>query len=193
MSCLSRCLLYGANPACVLRRDGGRCRPRPVQSGTVSALLGLHQSGCTDVSRRPKGEVVSDPVSVGLAVVRIALGVIFLAHGVKHLMGREKTTRWFAAIGFKAPGFQWFASTATEIGAGVLLVVGLLTGAAAAGVIGIMFVAFWTVHRRAGFFITAFMRDDTDVEGYEYVALLAAVALDEVADDDEDQASTQGA
>lgn len=110
-------------------------------------------------------------------MIRVAIGVVFLAHGIKHLRGREKTTRWFGSLGFRAPGFQWFASTATEIGAGVLLVLGLLTGAATAGVIGVMFVAYWTVHRTAGFFITAFMKDDIDVEGYEYVAVLAVVAL----------------
>ncbi len=122
---------------------------------------------------------MTDPVSAGLLVLRVGLGVVFLAHGIKHLLGREKTTRWFASLGFKAPGFQWLASTATEIGAGVLLIVGLTTGLAAAGVIGIMFVAFWTVHRKAGFFITAFMKDGVDVEGYEYVMMLsvAAVAL----------------
>jgi putative oxidoreductase len=122
---------------------------------------------------------MTDPISTGLLVLRIGLGIVFLAHGVKHLLGREKTTAWFRTLGFRAPGFQWLASTATEIGAGMLLIVGLGTGLAAAGVIGIMFVAFWTVHRVAGFFITAFMRDGIDVEGYEYVAMLsvAAVAL----------------
>lgn len=120
---------------------------------------------------------MTDPVSVGLLVLRVGLGVVFLAHGIKHLQGREKTTRWFASLGFKAPGFQWLASTATEIGAGVLLIVGLLTGLAAAGVIGIMFVAFWTVHRKAGFFITAFMKEGIDVEGYEYVMMLSVAAL----------------
>lgn len=120
---------------------------------------------------------MTDPVSVGLVVVRFVLGVVFVAHGVKHLLGREKTTAWFASLGFRAPGLQWFASTATEIGAGVLLALGLLTAPAVAGVIGIMFVAFWTVHRAAGFFITAFMREGVDVEGYEYVAVLAGAAL----------------
>ena len=119
---------------------------------------------------------MDDPIGVGLLVLRIALGVVFLAHGVKHLRGREKTTGWFGWLGFKAPGFQWFASTATEIGVGVLLIAGLLTGVAAAGVVGIMVVAFWTVHRTAGFFITAFMKEGIDVEGYEYVAFLAAAA-----------------
>ena len=47
------------------------------------------------------------------------------------------TTRWFASIGFRAPGFQWFASTATELGVGVLLLAGFGTGLAAAGVVGV--------------------------------------------------------
>lgn len=120
---------------------------------------------------------MEDPVGVGLLVLRVGVGAVFLAHGVKHALGRERTTRWFASLGFRAPGFQWFASTATEIGAGVLLIAGLMTGAAASGVIGIMFVAFWTVHRAAGFFITAFMREGVDVEGYEYVLTLSIAAL----------------
>lgn len=116
---------------------------------------------------------MSDPVSVGLLILRLALGVVFLAHGVKHALGREKTTKWFGSIGFKAPGFQWFASTATELGVGALFILGLGTSLAAAGAIGIMAVAFWTVHRPAGYFITAFMKDGIDVEGYEYVTTLA--------------------
>ena len=120
---------------------------------------------------------MSDPVSIGLFILRIGLGGVFLAHGIKHAMGREKTTGWFRWLGFKAPGFQWFASTATEIGVGVLLIAGLGTSLAAAGVIGVMAVAFWTVHRSAGFFITAFMKDGVDVEGYEYVLFLGIAAL----------------
>ena len=34
-----------------------------------------------------------------------------------------------------------------------------------------------SVHRAAGFFITAFMKDGIDVEGYEYVAVLSFAAL----------------
>lgn len=118
-----------------------------------------------------------ESVSFALLVLRLGVGAVVLAHGIKHLMGRDRTTRWFGAIGFAAPGFQWFASTATEVGVGILLIAGAGTGLAAAGLISLMTVAFWTVHRRAGFFITAFMRDDTEVEGYEYVAVLALVGL----------------
>lgn len=103
--------------------------------------------------------------------LRLALGWVMLAHGIKHARGREKTSRWFGSIGFKQPMLQWFASTATEIGVGVLLIAGFLTAAAAAGVIGIMTVAFVSVHRRVGFWVTA--RPD---EGWEYVMVLAVVA-----------------
>jgi len=120
---------------------------------------------------------MSDPVSTGLLILRLGLGGVFLVHGIKHAMGRDKTTGWFRWLGFKAPGFQWFASTATEIGVGVLLIVGLGTSLAAAGVIGVITVAFWTVHRTAGFFITAFMKEGIDVEGYEYVMFLSVAAL----------------
>lgn len=113
----------------------------------------------------------------GMLVLRLGLGGVFLAHGIKHALGREKTTRWFASIGFRNAPFQWFMSTATEIGVGILMVLGLLTSVAAAGVIGVMVVAFWTVHRPAGFFITAFMKDGIDVEGWEFVFTLSFAAL----------------
>ncbi len=118
-----------------------------------------------------------DTINLALLIVRIGLGVVFLAHGIKHAMGRAKTARWFGSLGFKSPGFQWFASTATEIGAGVLLIAGLLTSVAAAAVIAVAVVAFWTVHRSAGFFITSFMKPEVEVEGYEYVLTLAVMAL----------------
>ena len=118
-----------------------------------------------------------DTIDLALVIIRIGLGVVLLAHGIKHATGRDKTTRWFGSLGFKSPGFQWLASTATELGAGVLLIAGLLTSVAAAALIAVMVVAFWTVHRSAGFFITSFMKPDVEVEGYEYVLTLAVMAL----------------
>lgn len=109
---------------------------------------------------------------VAMLILRMVLGVVFLAHGIKHARGREKTSNWFGSIGFKQPQFQWLASTATELGVGVLLILGLLTSLAAAGVIGIMAVAFWTVHKSVGFFVTA-----RPTEGWEYVFVLGFAAL----------------
>jgi putative oxidoreductase len=104
-------------------------------------------------------------------LLRLAVGAIMLAHGIKHARGKEKTSRWFGSIGFKSPTLQWFASTATEIGVGVLLIVGFLTPLAAAGTIGVMTVAFFSVHKAIGFWITA--RPD---EGWEYVMLIAVAS-----------------
>ena len=59
----------------------------------------------------------------------------------------------------------WMASL-VEIAAGGLLVLGLLTPLAGAGVVGVMLVAFITNHMKNGFFIFR------PGEGYEYVMTL---------------------
>jgi putative oxidoreductase len=114
---------------------------------------------------------MSDTVNVASLVIRIALGVVFIAHGVKHFRNREKTIAWTASIGFGSPEIQWFFMSFAEMGVGLSLVAGLLTSVGAAGLVSLMAVAFWTVHRHAGFWITA--RPD---EGFEYVMVLAATA-----------------
>ncbi len=119
---------------------------------------------------------MSDPINVALLLLRVILGVVFLAHGIKHAMGREKTTAWFAGLGFKMPGMQWMTITAFEIGAGLFAILGLLTGFVGLVFIAMMFVAYWVNHRKAGFWITAFMKEGTDVEGYEYVLTLAVAS-----------------
>jgi putative oxidoreductase len=115
---------------------------------------------------------MSDTVNVALLLVRVALGVVFLAHGVKHFRNREKTVAWTASIGFGSPEIQWFFMSFAEIGVGLSVLFGLLTSVGAAGLVSLMAVAFWTVHRHAGFWITA--RPD---EGFEYIMVLAATAV----------------
>jgi putative oxidoreductase len=115
---------------------------------------------------------MSTEFDIAMLILRVGVGGVILAHGVKHARGRTKTSNWFGSIGFRQPELQWFFSTATEIGVGVLLIAGALTSLAAAGLIGVMTVAFWTVHRAAGFWVTA--RPD---EGWEYVFVLAVVAF----------------
>jgi putative oxidoreductase len=111
-----------------------------------------------------------EPMDWTMALLRVVAGAVFLAHGVKHARGRVKTTNWFESVGFRQPELQWFASTATEIGVGVLLIFGLGTPIATAGLVAVMVVAFWTVHRSVGFWVTA--RPD---EGWEYVLVLGTV------------------
>ena len=107
---------------------------------------------------------------LALFALRAWAGIVMLAHGIKHLQGREKTTNWLESIGYKQASLNWFAMSASEIGAGAMLIVGLLTSLAAAATAAIMVVAYLTVHRSAGFWVTA--RPD---EGWEYVATLLVV------------------
>ena len=111
-------------------------------------------------------------VDLALFVLRAWIGIVMLAHGIKHFQGREKTTNWLQSIGYRNAPLQWMAMSATEIGVGVLLILGLLTSFAAAGTASIMVVAYLTVHRKVGFWVTA--RPD---EGWEYVATLLVGAL----------------
>ncbi len=104
-----------------------------------------------------------------MLIFRIGAGLVVLAHGINHVRGRAKTTDWFRCIGFRKPEVQWFASTASEIAIGLALIAGLLTNAAAAGLVAVMAVAFWSVHRKNGFFIFR------PGEGWEYVAVLALI------------------
>lgn len=103
------------------------------------------------------------------AVLRVVLGVVFLAHGARHARTLDGTARWFGSIGFRRAKFQAQTSAAVEIASGVALLTGAATPLAASAVVGTMTVAGETVHRRNGFFVVD--------EGYEYVATLAAAAI----------------
>lgn len=107
-----------------------------------------------------------------LLVLRLWTGAVMVAHGINHGRNLEGTASWFSSKGFRAPRLNAFLSSANEIAIGVALIVGLLTSVAAAGLAATMFVAFWSIHRFAGFFV--FHRPD---EGYEYVATLTVIAL----------------
>jgi len=113
-----------------------------------------------------------DSIDWAMMTLRGVAGVVMLAHGVKHARGRTKTANWFGSIGFRMPDLQWFASTATEVGVGILLIAGLGTTFASAGLVAVTVVAFWTVHRAAGFWVTA-----RPNEGWEYVFVLGSVGL----------------
>jgi putative oxidoreductase len=106
---------------------------------------------------------------VACVLLRTVVGATMAVHGFRHAFGEGKlpgTARWFESIGVRPGRLNALAATATELGAGALLVVGLLTPLAAAGVVGTMFVALVANHFKNGFFIF------NPGEGYEYVLLL---------------------
>ena len=109
---------------------------------------------------------------LALLILRASLGMMIFVHGYNKAFrgGRiAGTGRWFESMGMRPGKVHAALAASAEMGVGVLLVLGLLTQLAAAGLIGLMVVAFWTVHRAKGFMITG--------EGWEYVALIAAMSL----------------
>jgi putative oxidoreductase len=113
-------------------------------------------------------------VDLALLVLRVAAGGVFLAHGLNHIFGGGKikgTGGWFESLGMKPGWLHAWTASVTEIGAGGLLFLGLLTPVAAAGIIGVMLVAWITNHAKNGFFIFR------PGEGYEYVMTLTVVGV----------------
>jgi putative oxidoreductase len=112
-------------------------------------------------------------VDIASLILRLSVGLTIVAHGWNHAFGGGRiagTARWFESIGLR-PGRQHaLMATGTELGAGALLVLGLLTPLAAAGVVGTMVVALITNHLRNGFFIFR------PGEGYEYVLMIICVS-----------------
>ncbi|HEX7167157.1 MAG TPA: DoxX family protein [Acidimicrobiales bacterium] len=113
-------------------------------------------------------------ISIAAVLLRVTLGVTMLAHGWNHVWGGGKlpgTARWFASIGMRASRFQATVASVTELVAGALLLLGLLTPFACAAVVGTMVVALVANHIRNGFFIFR------PGEGYEYVLMITIVAV----------------
>lgn len=113
-----------------------------------------------------------DAANAGLLLLRVGVGVTLAAHGYfKFFKGGRLpgTARWFDGMGMRPGRVHAPLAAGTEMGAGLAFAAGLLTPLAAAGMVGLMVVAAWTVHRTNGFFIVA--------EGWEYNFVLALVAV----------------
>ncbi|WP_326656000.1 DoxX family protein [Streptomyces sp. NBC_00385] len=109
---------------------------------------------------------------VALLLTRLALGGVMIAHGWNHWRGGggiTGTAGWFGGLGLTRPRLQAWLSVLTELGAGALLLVGLLTAPACAAVLSVTLVAGLLAHRPHGFFVFK--------EGYEYVLVLGVLAV----------------
>ena len=118
--------------------------------------------------------IASGPVdqsNVAVLVLRLVFGLVprlpRLQQGVRRWAPRRDRPV-VRSIGMRWPPWQARAAATTEIGAGLLFALGLITPFAAAGMIGVMVVASWVAHRKNGFFIFN--------EGWEFVLSIGAVA-----------------
>jgi putative oxidoreductase len=115
--------------------------------------------------------MISGRQTLGIAVLRLAVGLIFAAHGVqKLLIGFATVSRNFAALSIPAPDAAAVGVTLVEFIGGLMVMLGLFTRPAALLLAIDMAVAILLVHLKAGFFLP---------RGLEFpLALLAAsVAL----------------
>lgn len=95
-----------------------------------------------------------DAVSLGLLVLRVCAGVAMAAHGYQKFFKGGKiagTAGWFDSMGMRPGKLNAYLAAATEVGAGALFAVGLLTPFAAMAMVALMFVAGYTVHWKNGF------------------------------------------
>lgn len=111
-------------------------------------------------------------VSTGLLLLRLMLGAVFIAHGGQKVLGwaggpgLEGTVGFMGSLG--VPAEMAYTVAFVEFFGGILLVLGLLSRLAAAGILAVMGGAIALVHLKAGFFAP---------EGFEYPLTLAVMAL----------------
>jgi putative oxidoreductase len=114
-------------------------------------------------------------------VVRLALGVVFFAHGAQKVLG------WFGGDGLRGtigyfrqglgiPPAATVAAAFTELLGGIAMILGFLARPAAAGLLVDMAVAVAVVHWRHGFFIN-WTGTPGRGHGYEFNLALIAMAL----------------
>ena len=103
-------------------------------------------------------------------ILRIALGVMFIAHGLLKVMvfTLPGTVGFFESVGF--PGWTAYAVAFAEIGGGILLVAGVAVRAVSLSLLPILIGALF-VHFSAGWVFT------NPNGGWEYPAFLAVAAV----------------
>ena len=95
-------------------------------------------------------------MNIGLLVIRVVVGLLFVGHGTQKLFGwfgghgREGTGQFFEALGLRPGRHHALAAGVAEAGGGLLLALGLVTPLAAAAITAVMTVAILTVHGAKG-------------------------------------------
>jgi putative oxidoreductase len=112
-------------------------------------------------------------MNLGLLVLRLVVGLLFMGHGAQKLFGwfgghgPDGTGAFFESIGLRPGRRNALAAGASELVGGALLALGLLTPVGAALLTATMLTAIWTVHRHNGLWVTE--------SGIEYNLVLLAV------------------
>ena len=121
-------------------------------------------------------ELIATTATWAALPVRLALGLIFIAHGAQKVFGLwggpgwAKFTSFPAPYGFMRPAWLWMGAAAVaELAGGALVLLGLFTRVGAFLIAAVMLVAMAGVHWKGGFFLSN--------QGYEYTLALLGMAV----------------
>ena len=114
--------------------------------------------------------------SNSLLILRLALGIIFFAHGAQKVLGWYGGYGWEGTLGFFAQTFHISAPLAglsflVEFFGGIAIILGLFTRPAALVLAINVLVAMFMVHWPNGFFLNG------AIQGIEFVFALFMIAL----------------
>jgi putative oxidoreductase len=114
-------------------------------------------------------------INIGLLIIRLVIGVLFMGHGTQKLFGWfggygvKGTGGWLESIGIKPGVTMAFMAGLSELLGGLLFALGLLTPLAGVIIAGTMVIAIAKVHGPNGLWSTQ--------NGYEYNLVLLAVTI----------------
>ncbi|MFB3167147.1 DoxX family protein [Neobacillus sp. 179-C4.2 HS] len=114
-------------------------------------------------------------INVGLLLIRLVIGVLFIGHGAQKLFGWfdgygiKGTGGWFESIGIKPGVTMAVMAGLAELIGGILFALGLLTPLAGILIAGTMVMAIIKVHAVNGLWATQ--------NGYEFNLTLLVVAI----------------
>jgi putative oxidoreductase len=114
-------------------------------------------------------------INIGLLLIRLVVGVLFIGHGAQKLFGwfggygLKGTGGWLESIGMKPGVTMALLAGLAELIGGILFALGLLTPLAGIIIAGTMVIAIAKVHGPNGLWATS--------NGYEYNLILIVVAI----------------
>lgn len=119
------------------------------------------------------GDRVTTATDWGLLVLRVVLGLVFMAHGAQKLFGAFDGPGLAGVV--KMMGPLGYLVTIGEFFGGLGILVGILTRFSAASIAVIMLGAIFTAHLKNGFFMN--WGGKQAGEGFEYHLLVIAMCL----------------
>ncbi|MDH3297378.1 MAG: DoxX family protein [Gemmatimonadota bacterium] len=109
---------------------------------------------------------------LGLTILRIVLGVIFIAHGWPKVGSMAGTADFLGGLGVPAPLVAAWAITVLELCGGLLLLIGFLVTPVALLLTAHMLMGIVLVHAANGFYVIGL-----GAGGIEFNLILAAAAM----------------